>query len=41
LLLGPGRDQRPVPPPEGIKGSALTAQQQAMLLDIIGAWVRK
>jgi hypothetical protein len=39
LLLGPGRDGRKVPAPEGIKGSALTRDQQAMLLDVIGAWV--
>jgi Protein of unknown function (DUF3500) len=39
LLLGPGRDGRKPPPPEGIKGAALTADQQAMLLEVIGAWV--
>jgi hypothetical protein len=39
LLLGPGRDGRKIEP-EGIKGSALTAGQQGMLLDLIGAWVR-
>jgi hypothetical protein len=39
LLLGPGRDGRKTPPPEGIKGSALARDQQAMLLDLIGAWV--
>jgi hypothetical protein len=39
LLLGPGQDARKVPAPEGVKGSALTAKQQAMLLDVIGAWV--
>jgi hypothetical protein len=38
LLLGPGRDGRKVEP-EGIKGSALTADQQATLLEVIGAWV--
>jgi hypothetical protein len=38
LLLGPGRDGRKIEP-QGIKGSALTAAQQAMLLDVIGAWV--
>ncbi len=38
LLLGPGRDGRKIKP-EGIKGSALTPNQQAMLLDVIGAWV--
>ncbi len=38
LLLGPGEDGKKVEP-QGIKGSALTADQQAMLLDVIGAWV--
>jgi hypothetical protein len=38
LLLGPGRDGRKIEP-KGIKGSALTADQKAMLLDVIGAWV--
>lgn len=38
LLLGPGRDGRKIEP-KGIKGSALKAEQQAMLLDVIGAWV--
>jgi hypothetical protein len=38
LLLGPGRDGRKIEP-KGIKGSALTADQQATLLDVIGAWV--
>jgi hypothetical protein len=39
LLLGPGRDGQKIEPPQGIKGSALTADQQAMLLDVIAAWV--
>jgi hypothetical protein len=39
LILGPGRDGRKVPPPEGIKGTALSADQQRLLLDLIGAWV--
>jgi hypothetical protein len=39
LLLGPGRDNRKPPEPEGVKGSALTADQRALLLDLIGAWV--
>jgi hypothetical protein len=39
LILGPGRDGREVPPPEGIQGSALTREQQRILLDLIGAWV--
>ena len=38
LLLGPGRDGRKIKP-EGIKGSALTPNQQALLVDVIGAWV--
>lgn len=38
LLLGPGRDGRTVEP-AGVKGSALTADQQALLLDVIAAWV--
>jgi hypothetical protein len=38
LLLGPGQDGKKIDP-EGIKGSALTADQQAMLLDVIAAWV--
>jgi hypothetical protein len=32
-------DGRKAPPPEGIPGSALSRDQQAMLLDVIGAWV--
>jgi hypothetical protein len=38
LLLGPGRDGRKIEP-QGVKGSALSADQQGMLLDVIGAWV--
>lgn len=38
LLLGPGRDGRTVEP-KGVKGSALTAAQQALLLEVIAAWV--
>jgi hypothetical protein len=38
LLLGPGRDGKAIEP-KGIKGSALTAEQQSLLLDVIGAWV--
>src|SRR5439155_13769018 len=38
LLLGPGRDGRKIEP-KGVKGSALTADQQAMLLEVIAAWV--
>jgi hypothetical protein len=38
LLLGPGRDGKKIEP-QGIKGSELTAEQQALLMDVIGAWV--
>ncbi len=38
MLLGPGRDGRKVEP-RGVQGSALTAGQQALLLDLIAAWV--
>jgi Protein of unknown function (DUF3500) len=38
LLLGPGRDGKTIEP-KGIKGSALTADQRTMLLDVIAAWV--
>lgn len=38
LLLGPGRDGKKIEP-KGIKGADLTADQQAMLLELIGAWV--
>lgn len=38
LQLGPGRDGKEIKA-EGIKGSALTDRQQAMLLDLIGEWV--
>jgi Protein of unknown function (DUF3500) len=38
LLLGPGRDGKTVEP-QGIKGLALSADQQGMLLDLIGTWV--
>jgi Protein of unknown function (DUF3500) len=38
LVLGPGEDGKTVDP-QGIKGSALTAAQQALLLEVIGAWV--
>lgn len=38
LVLGPGRDGKTVEP-KGIKGTALTNEQQALLLDVIGAWV--
>lgn len=38
LLLGPGRDGRTIEP-KGVKGSALTADQQWLLLDVISAWV--
>jgi hypothetical protein len=38
LLLGPGKDGRKVEP-KGIKGSSLTKDQQALLLDVVAAWV--
>jgi hypothetical protein len=38
LLLGPGRDGKMIEP-KGVQGSALTADQQVILLDVIGAWV--
>jgi hypothetical protein len=38
LVLGPGRDGRTVDP-KGIKGSELTKEQQALLLDVARAWV--
>ncbi|WP_157368900.1 DUF3500 domain-containing protein [Zavarzinella formosa] len=38
LLLGPGRDGKTIEA-KGIKGSALTAEQQALLLEVIGTWV--
>ncbi len=37
LVLGPGRDGQMIQP-EGIKGSALTEKQRAMLLDLAGEW---
>jgi hypothetical protein len=38
LVLGPGHDDATIQP-EGIKGSALTADQQAMLLDLASEWI--
>jgi hypothetical protein len=38
LVLGPGEEER-VLEPEGLPGSEMTADQQAMLLDVIGEWV--
>jgi hypothetical protein len=38
LLLGPGRDDKKIKP-EGVKGADLTAEQKAILLDLIGQWV--
>jgi hypothetical protein len=38
LLVGPGRDGRTVDP-KGIKGTELTKEQQALLLDVVRAWV--
>ena len=37
LVLGPGRDGQNIQP-EGIKGSALNAKQQGMLLDLASEW---
>ena len=37
LVLGPGRDGQMIQP-EGIKGSALTAKQRGMLLDLASEW---
>jgi hypothetical protein len=37
LVLGPGQDGKTIQP-EGIKGSALNASQQAMLLDLMREW---
>ncbi len=37
LVLGPGADGKTIQP-EGIKGSALNAKQQAMLLDLASEW---
>jgi hypothetical protein len=38
LVLGPGQDGRTIQP-EGLRTSALSASQQAMLVDLIRAWV--
>ena len=38
LVLGPGQDGKTLAP-EGIPGSALTASQQTLLLDLINEWV--
>jgi hypothetical protein len=37
LVLGPGQDGKTIQP-EGLKGSAMNANQQAMLLDLAGEW---
>ncbi|HEX3748432.1 MAG TPA: DUF3500 domain-containing protein [Bryobacteraceae bacterium] len=37
LVLGPGQDGKTIQP-EGLKASAMTAQQRAMLLDVISEW---
>lgn len=39
LILGPGQDGKTIPP-EGLKCAALKEDQRAVLLDLIGAWVR-
>jgi hypothetical protein len=38
LVLGPGNDGKVIQP-EGIQASALTASQQALLLDVVHEWV--
>jgi hypothetical protein len=38
LVLGPGQDGRTIQP-EGIRATALSAQQQTLLLDIVREWV--
>ena len=37
LVLGPGQDGKKIVP-DGLKASAMSAKQQAMLLDLIGEW---
>lgn len=37
LVLGPGQDGRTIQP-EGLKASAMNAQQQAMMLDLMSEW---
>ena len=37
LVLGPGQDGKTIQP-EGLKASAMTERQRAMLLDLIGEW---
>ena len=37
LMLGPGQDGKTIVP-EGLKGSAMTAKQRAMLLDLVAEW---
>jgi hypothetical protein len=37
LVLGPGQDGKTIQP-EGIKATAMNAQQRAMLLDVISEW---
>jgi hypothetical protein len=39
LILGPGQDGKRIQP-QGIQGSALTREQQSMLLEVIAAWVK-
>jgi hypothetical protein len=38
LVLGPGQDGRAIQP-EGLRASALSASQQAMLMDLVREWV--
>ena len=37
LVLGPGQDGKTIVP-EGLKASSMTAQQRAMLLDLMAEW---
>src|SRR5262249_54674457 len=39
LILGPGQDGKKIEP-KGVKGSELTAAQKAILLDLVGEWVK-
>src|SRR5262245_49800563 len=38
LILGPGKDGKKIDP-QGVKADSFTAEQKAMLLDLIGEWV--
>ena len=39
LILGPGKDGKKIDP-QGVKADSFTAEQKAMLLDLIGEWVQ-